>query len=69
MSPILVVFQFHYQVISIIASPTLASIVRDYLAIQGSSVASEQAFSSGCLTNYKSCNQMYEAQYLRHYDF
>ena len=30
---------------------TLAHIVCDYLAIQGSSVASEQAFSSGGLTD------------------
>jgi len=32
--------------------------MRDYLAIQGSSVASEQAFSSSGLADHKSCNQM-----------
>jgi len=31
--------------------PTLSCLVRDYLVIQGSSVASERAFSSGGLTD------------------
>ena len=37
---------------------TLARIVCDYLAIQGSSVASEQAFSSGRLTDTLQHNWM-----------
>lgn len=38
--------------------PTLARIARDYLAIQGSSVSSERAFSSGGLTDTKARNQL-----------
>lgn len=38
--------------------PTLARIARDYLAIQGSSVASERAFSSGGLTDTLQRNRM-----------
>jgi hypothetical protein len=38
--------------------PTLARIARDYLAIQGSSVALERSFSSGGLTDTKSRNSM-----------
>lgn len=38
--------------------PTLAKIARDYLAIQGSSVASERAFSSGGMTDAKARNQL-----------
>jgi len=44
------------------ASPTqyrtLAKIARDYLAIQGSSVSSERAFSGGGLTDTKARNQL-----------
>ena len=38
--------------------PTLAKITRDYLAIQGSSVSSERAFSGGGLTDTKARNQL-----------
>ena len=38
--------------------PMLARIANDYLAIQCSSVASEQAFSSGGYTDNKSHNQL-----------
>jgi hypothetical protein len=38
--------------------PTLARIARDYLAIQGSSVPLEHAFSSGGLTDTKARNQL-----------
>lgn len=38
--------------------PTLARIARDYLAIQGSAVASERAFSSGALTATLRRNRM-----------
>ena len=38
--------------------PTLARLARDYLAIQGSSVPSERSFSSGGLTDTKSCNSL-----------
>lgn len=38
--------------------PTLARLARDYLAIQGSSVASEHAFSSGGLTDTLQRNRM-----------
>ena len=44
----------HYQV----QYPTLARIARDYLTIQGSSVASEQASSSCGHTDDKSHNQL-----------
>jgi len=37
---------------------TLAKIVRDYLAIQGSSVPSERAFSGGGLTDTNAWNQL-----------
>jgi hypothetical protein len=35
------------------SGPLLARVARDYLAIQGSSTASERAFSSGALTGSK----------------
>jgi len=38
--------------------PTLAHLTRDYLAIQGSSIASEWAFSSGGLTDTLQHNHM-----------
>ena len=38
--------------------PTLACMVRDYLAVQGSSVPSERAFSKGGLTGTLLRNQM-----------
>lgn len=46
-------FQYHSQ-----QYPTLSHIAHDYLAIQGSSVSSEQAFSSSGLTDTLHCNQM-----------
>jgi len=38
--------------------PTLSRMAHDYLAIQGSSVPSEQAFSSGGLTGTSLHNQL-----------
>lgn len=38
--------------------PTLARIARDYLAIQGSAVSSERAFSCGGRTGTKEHNQL-----------
>ncbi|KIK33092.1 hypothetical protein CY34DRAFT_100222, partial [Suillus luteus UH-Slu-Lm8-n1] len=38
--------------------PTLSRMARDYLAIQGSSTASERAFSSGGLTGTKRRNRL-----------
>ena len=38
--------------------PTLLRIARDYLAIQGSAVASEHAFSNGSLTATRCCNRI-----------
>jgi len=38
--------------------PTLSCLACDYLVIQGSSIASEQAFSSGGLTDTLQCNCM-----------
>jgi hypothetical protein len=42
----LIKFQYHSQ-----QYPTLSRIARDYLAIQGSSIASERAFSSAGITD------------------
>jgi hypothetical protein len=36
--------------------PTMAKIAKDYLAIQGSAVASERSFSSGGITGMARCN-------------
>jgi hypothetical protein len=38
--------------------PTLSRIARDYLAVQGSSVPSERAFSSGALTSTRRRNRL-----------
>ena len=38
--------------------PTLSHMARDYLAIQGSAVPSEHAFSSGALTSTACRNQL-----------
>lgn len=38
--------------------PVLSQIARDYLAIQGSSTASERAFSQGGLTVTVMCNRL-----------
>jgi hypothetical protein len=38
--------------------PTLTSIARDYLAIQGLATPSEHAFSNGSLTDTKQCNRL-----------
>ncbi|KAF7372391.1 HAT dimerization [Mycena venus] len=43
--------------------PTLARMARDYLAIQGSATASEQAFSSGSLTATKRRNRLAPATF------
>jgi hypothetical protein len=45
--------QYHAQ-----QYPTLSALARDYLAIQGSSVASERAFSSGGITDTLHRNRM-----------
>ena len=45
--------QYHAQ-----QYPTLAAMAHDYLAIQGSSVPSERAFSSGGITDTTSRNQL-----------
>jgi len=38
--------------------PTLSCIMHDYLAIQGSAIPLECAFSSGCLTATSCCNKL-----------
>jgi hAT family C-terminal dimerisation region len=38
--------------------PTLSRMARDYLAIQGSAVPSERAFSSGGITATSRCNRL-----------
>jgi hypothetical protein len=41
-----------------VAYPTLSRMARDYLAIQGSATPSEQAFSSGSITDQSQHNQL-----------